>query len=604
MSNYKLKLYAKNGSVTEFELHLKECTEILNDYQHIVSRDYIFNDYAYLIKVVDNKDIVQTVDATFINNEIVDKSLSRRHEYASLFIECFGLVKIEVVIDGCSYVTDNISLMMNKNSVNQGLIHMIDYIYDNCDDYLYEEHKNSKISTGIKPNTNISLDSKLSMLEDIYNTYVNIYQVLRYSPQSKLINLDKIGNFQELQNIQANTIRYISTHPEELRPVNYNSGIVVDGQYYQPNKTLVKSVTYSYDIYENRVIVGFLQTIINELQEIKKFLIERYLHDSQPKEKDNYIESSYYIYTRNTRILKGYIDYVDPLILKFKNLFEEYHSILPVKNIVVMAPPEYTNVFQGNITYRVMFQKIRNWFMCGNYILKKYELLLSFVSISKIYEYYCLIRINKTLEYMGFSLNSSMTFKYKEKKYYRNTIYNNTFEFYKKNNNVTVYFQPIIYNELMASDYSNNINLFRSTTISISDIKALALLGGKDVRTGTYYNPDYLIKVTNDESIYYFVLDAKYSTSNNIKQYQLPFLTYKYLFSLNPTVRNEYIAGLIIFCGKNEVSKLENIHDIAEKNNYAISPSAHIVNLLGDCAEKNNNLCDLFNEIIFNQKNK
>ena len=274
MSNYKLKLYAKNGSVTEFELHLKECTEILNDYQHIVSRDYIFNDYAYLIKVVDNKDIVQTVDATFINNEIVDKSLSRRHEYASLFIECFGLVKIEVVIDGCSYVTDNISLMMNKNSVNQGLIHMIDYIYDNCDDYLYEEHKNSKISTGIKPNTNISLDSKLSMLEDIYNTYVNIYQVLRYSPQSKLINLDKIGNFQELQNIQANTIRYISTHPEELRPVNYNSGIVVDGQYYQPNKTLVKSVTYSYDIYENRVIVGFLQTIINELQEIKKFLIE------------------------------------------------------------------------------------------------------------------------------------------------------------------------------------------------------------------------------------------------------------------------------------------------------------------------------------------
>ena len=149
---------------------------------------------------------------------------------------------------------------------------MIDYIYDNCDDYLYEEHKYSEIESGVKSNINISIEAKLSMLGEVIDTYKREYNVLKHSAQSKPVNSNKIGNFNELRNINVNTMNYIVNHPEELQPVKYNSGIIVNKRYYQPRKTLVQSISYSYDIYENQIILGFLIMVINDLNIMKKVI--------------------------------------------------------------------------------------------------------------------------------------------------------------------------------------------------------------------------------------------------------------------------------------------------------------------------------------------
>ena len=145
---------------------------------------------------------------------------------------------------------------------------MIKYIYDNCENYLYEEHKNNRMHNGIFDNGETSVQAKIQLLNEIVEKLKTLFPLFKNSPYSKLINKNVIAPFEKLRDITPNTMVYISTHVDELQRVNINSGIKFNNQFFQPKTTLVKSVQYTTDIYENRVIVGFILKIIVELGEM------------------------------------------------------------------------------------------------------------------------------------------------------------------------------------------------------------------------------------------------------------------------------------------------------------------------------------------------
>lgn len=597
MSSFTLHL-KNNNDTTILSLIQKESEEPIKDYFDKGNGEYIYNDYYYSLHVINELGNAAPVDKLFVNNEIIDDVAFLSGRRAScIFLECFGVVKIEVIINGESYITHNTRIIMKENAISTNIVNMIDYIYENCDDYLYEEHKHSKVGVGVMPNPNISIDTKLSLLKEIYDVYVKSYHILKHSAQNKLINTNKIGSFNELQSIRQNTINYIVNHPEELQPVNYNSGISVNKQYYEPQKTLVQSVAYSCDIYENQVLVGFLKIIVQELEEIK-FSVE--LHKNQnasPYRRNGYVDSAYYIYTKNIKMLNSYIEVLNDWMAKFKKLYLEYKRILNVSELNVISVPRYTSIFRRIMPYNIIFEKILKWFNCGNYDLSKSDLLLSFISISKIYEYFCLIKINRTLEKCGYSLISGFPFKYSESRYYRNTIYNNTFEFLKDDTKITVYYQPIIYGKTNNRDRPNGIGLFRNTSISITDPTALAILDEREAKQGTYYTPDYLIKISNNNNTSYHILDAKHSSPNNIKRYQLPYLAFKYLFSISAFPNGESVDSMCIICGKTTHNSSENVYDIAETIDINVHPMAHICNITGDDIDNDKDLIEYIGKI-------
>lgn len=580
------------------ELSLKEADDLLHDYLNTATAEYVHNDYAYYFSVVDEQDNIVHIDRLFINNEwIDDNSFLRGNKAACVFLECFGVVKIEIIVDDISYVTSNIKVVMKEDSINSNIINMIDYIYDNCDDYLYEEHKNSKTVTGINPSNNISIDTKLSMINDIYDTYVKGYSILKHSAQTKLENVNKIGDFNELQSIGRNTIDYIVNHPEELEPVDYNSGITVNKQHYQPKKTLVQSVTYSFDIYENQVVVGFLKTVIRDLKDIRE-LVENYKkRNTTPYKRDGYIDSSFFIYTRNVKMLNDYLDSIDDAIVRFQKLFLSYRNILNVTEYDVISPPRYTNIFRHIMPYNIIFENISKWFSCGNYDLAKSDLLLSFVSISKIYEYFCLLKINHSLKECGYSMIKGYPFKYEESRYYCNTVYNNTFEFFKDDISITIYYQPIIYGKLTNRDRPNGIGLFRNTSISTKDPTILAIIDDNEPRRGNYYNPDYLIKISKNNCTNYYILDAKHSSTNSIERYQLPYLVFKYLFSISTIHQGNNVDGMCILCGKATSNSSKSVYDIASSLNISLNPSATICQVTGNDVKNNEPLIEYIRQI-------
>lgn len=597
MSSFTLHL-KNNNDTTILPLIQKESEEPIKDYFDKGNGEYIYNDYYYSLQVIDELGNSAPVDKLFVNNEIIeDVAFLSGHRASCIFLECFGVVKIEVIINGESYITHNTRIVMKENAISTNIVNMIDYIYENCDDYLYEEHKHSKTGVGVMPNPNISIDTKLSLLEEIYDVYVKSYHILKHSAQNKLINTNKIGSFNELQSIRQNTINYIVNHPEELQPVNYNSGISVNKQYYEPQKTLVQSVAYSCDIYENQVLVGFLKTIVQELEEIKLSVELHKNQNTSPYRQNGYVDSAYYIYTKNIKMLNSYIEVLCDWMAKFKKLYLEYKRILNISELNVISVPRYTNIFRRIMPYNIVFEKILRWFNCGNYDLSKSDLLLSFVSISKIYEYFCLIKINRTLEKCGYSLISGFPFKYAENRYYRNTVYNNTFEFSKDAINITVYYQPIIYDKTNNRERPNGIGLFRNTSISITDPTALAILDERKAKQGSYYNPDYLIKISSNNNASYHILDAKHSSPNNIKRYQLPFLAFKYLFSISTLQNGKSVDSMCIICGKTTHNSSENIYDIAETMDINIHPMAHICNVTGDDIDNDKDLIEYIGKI-------
>ena len=510
MSDYTLQLKTKDG-VTNFPLFLKESEDFLNDYFDKGNADYVYNDYAYHLSVTNGQEDGIRIDSLFVNNERIEDYAflaGRRSFY--MFLECFGVVKVEVIVDGVSYVTSNIRVIMKETSINASIINMINYIYNNCDNYLYEEHKYSKAESGVMPDANISIDAKLSLLNEIYEVYVKGYNILKHSMQTKLINKNKVGDFNELQNIRPDTIYYIVNHPEELEPINYNSGISINKQYYQPRKTLVQSVAYSDNIYENQVIVGFLKTVIRDLEEIRFSIEARKARNTSPYRSNGYIDSAYYIYTWNVRVLNNYLESIDESLEKIKKVFLEYKKIFDVSDLFVVSSPRYTNIFRRIMPYNIIFEKILKWFNCGKSDLLKSDLLLSFVSVSKIYEYFCLLKINRSFEKCGYNFVHGFPFKYKETRYYRNTTYNNTFKFSKDNIQATVYYQPIIYGK-MERERPNGIGLFRNTTVSIKEPTILAMLDEYEAQCGNYYTPDYLVKISTNNITNYYIFDAKHS---------------------------------------------------------------------------------------------
>lgn len=588
MAKYILQLKT-SSYIKELPLYLKNPDDILNDYHDKAGDEYIHNDHAFCFHVLDeNKDTVH-IESIFVNNEIInDNKFLCGQKALYIFLECFGLVKIEIIINGIAYITSNVKIIMREESINSSLVNMIDYIYDNCDEYLYEEHKYSKYAIGVNPNTNIAVDTKLCLLNEIYDIYAKGYHTLKYSAQTKLINVDKVGDFSELQTIGNRTIDYLINHPEELQPVEYNSGITINKQYYQPKRTLVQSVAYSCDIYENQVIISFLKNIIKDLEEIASLIESQKKINSNPYKRDGYIDSCFYIYTRNKKLLNAYLENVDAILLRFQKLYIEYKNILDVKDTILTSPPIYTNIFRCVMPYNIIYKKICDWFNCGNYDLTKSELLLSFVSISKIYEYFCLIKLNQAIKNCGYIFESGYPFKYKESNYYRNTIYNNTFEYSKNDAKITLYYQPIIYGTVNGRERPNGISLFRNTSISIQNPTVLAMLDDIEPVRGNFYCPDYLIKFSKGDITNYYILDAKHSTVNNVKRYLIPHLIFKYLFSISTYPNGKQIDGMCILCGKDSLNTTDDLYDIAYSYNIPIDPQTYICRITG--IEANNNM--------------
>lgn len=556
----------------EIELLLQ--TERESGYFDIpTGKEVVFNDNSYLFLL---SGVTLLPSNVYINDELYDAELVRNSSDGVLFrlkdhdkpfLQSYGAIIIELELDGKQFFSKSIAVMVSNTEVNNSVMNMIEYIYSNCENYLYEEHKYSSILSGIKKNDTISLEAKIAFLQQTLDIYKRSYQYLKTNPYSKLERTEKIDTFDKLQSVSQQTIRFITHNIDELAAVNYDTGIRFHNQYYQPNRVLIECNSYSYDVYENRVIIGFLKTLVLEINNTIKSLSEKTSRKSKSTTSDGYYNSMYQIFSRSIKKIDGYVASLRSLQNSYQQLYYSYSKLFNISADLVTSLPVITSVFRSINAYRQIYNVIQKWFSIGNYDLGKDELLLSFISTSQIYEYYCLIKMLCNINSTDFDLVESKRISYRvSNSFYCDTKYNNTFVFKNDTIKLTLFFQPVIYGDDKAL---NGLNLFRNTS---SDSKK-----GSNNR-GKTYNPDYIIKAEYGDGNDYIILDAKFSTPENIRLNQLQGLVYKYLFSISTLDEKDRLLGLYILCGKRLGKDGKDIiHDLAKKIGRSVIPFAEIL---------------------------
>lgn len=573
-------------------------TENSDDFFEIpTGKEFVYNDNMYEFTLSGTTDVPLKV---FINDEAYDIQLCgissdsitfklKQCEKDKPFLHCFGAVKIEIEMTDVSYYSTSIAVMVSNTNINNSVLNMVQFIYDNCEEYLYEEHKHSLKSVGIQDNEIKSLEAKIAFLQRAVDVYKQSYQYMKTNPYGKLEKTERVDSFNKLQSISPNTIRHIVNHIDELTAVNYDTGIRFNNQYYQPNRVLVECNSYSYDVYENRMIIGFLKTIVVDISGDIHMLQERTYFPKKTTVSSDYIDSMYQIFSRSLKRIADIIEKLKTLQAQYTELYFFYSRLIGITADPIRTLPIFSSVFRSINAYRQIYQIISEWFSIGNYDLGKDDLILSFISTSKIYEYYCLIKMLKHIsQNMNMELIESKHMLYGVRnRYFSDTKYNNTFVFTKQETKLTLFFQPVIFGN---DSTINGISLFRNTSTNAQ----------QDVRKkgGFIYTPDYLIKIETNGVANYIILDAKFSTTENIRIHQLQELVYKYLFSISPLNENESISGLYILCGKTSGDDKEDIvHDLAQKIHHIVKPFADILVVGGNKTDDYSMLDILFNSI-------
>jgi hypothetical protein len=444
----------------------------------------------------------------------------------------------------------------------------------------------------LKENGYKNLSARIILAEEIASIYESSYGYFKTNSRFKLEKVARIDRLERLQYVTPATVQFTATHPEELRRINNNAGIRIGNVTYQPQKTLSLQNERSYDTYENRVVLGFIRKMIDSINDLYEKCCS--LLSQIPSDENystEYIYSSFFMFTETKRALENGMARLMALRTKFAHLWEMYSSALHIKPDTMLGEPRPTSVFMSVPHYNRIFIQIHKWFSFGIYDFTEERFMLSFIKISSLYEVYLLSKMAAYFQSRGYILENTKKCSYPIKRgwKYKNTKCSNTFSFKDERHKLTLYYQPVIYDR--AESTVNGIWLIRNNSIPAND---------ENQTGGHYYSPDYLIKVEDNSSARYLMLDAKFSDLQSVKRYQVKELAFKYLFSVSTIQPTDTVVGLCALYGKCDAS--ERIQTAYDKQlpDQKIRPVTELLPLMESVAnEEHSNGLDMLMKRAF-----
>lgn len=585
MAAYSLKLLARPyeyGRAILLELPLsRDYLQVSNFDKLSDITSWVYSDYVYSAEIqCDDLDDIQEISVS-ING--VDQKLKNFYHgkiefYENrIFMDNFGLAQISVSITYHSgeerlFYSPFVSLLINDSKNNLSVQKMVEYIYGNYKAFLFEGESVSRKREGIKPQSVRELEAQIQILKQIIVAYDENARYFQTNAKFTVSSSKRVDHYEKVKYVTSSTIQFIVQHPEELKKCQSKRGIKIGENQYLPSKTLVIENVADYDIYENQIVVGFLFSLHQMAVKLLKranWQIERYSMHSNQVVPDGYVVSSIFIFNIGKQRLEMAKEELNRLIIQIENLYNLYNRFLPVKKVLVQFVPKPTAVFMAIKPYRIIYNLIVEWFEYGIYDFSNEDFILPLLRNHKIYEYYLLLQMCNYLLEEGCTLYQTKKFPYaniNEQPYNQFSINTpNTFYFQKEDSDkkITVYYEPVIQGQSHIGE--NEIGLYRNNSISAEG------------KTGSYYRPDYLIKVQFGDLEKYLILDAKFSKAVTARKRYFPGLVYKYLFSLSPIKDTTRISGLCILSGKFDGKKdnVFNYYDYAQDLN-SIFPTAQI----------------------------
>ena len=526
------------------------------------------------VNVYINGDHVKTygvlTEQRFAINFVADQ-----YPRGDVFRDCYGYIRLEIELlwenedhESKSYVTDYLAVMLKATSLNKSIQSMAEYVYRQHRHFLWRDKNRPYGNVQLSPHKERSLDALIAIIKNVLRVFEHNMAYFRTNPHTKADTTYRVDDFAKLQAITPQTLQYMAQHPDELTPTNIETGIHYDNQHYFPRHTLITNKQRVRNTYENQAVLGFVHELAIQtsalIEKIDHFLL---VSNEESRISNGYISSATYILqtTKHNLLTKK-----KDLLLLTDALTETYwiyKKFLLVDDMPVTELPMPTAVFMSLSPYRQIFDVMVQWFTHGIYDFASEEFLLPLLINNQLYEYYNLFKLAEAIEANGYRIDNDLCRRHLYSvthENYRDTEHINTFVFTKNDSpTITLYFHPVIWGHNYSDLVNNGIALRRTTSLSIDHRNSQETRSLKSVGRA-YYTPDYILKSSRGNCDTYCIVDAKLSTYETVKSYQVEEIAYKYQFSIQPSADTSVLLGVLILYGKsvNKRCELESIHDL------------------------------------------
>ena len=564
----------------------------LNDV--VPEQEFVYSDIPYCAQFRGVDDEIEKL-SFFVNyrpieTEIKDDIIQftdSQYPDRRMFYHDFGLVQFTVIISFANkppvtLYSKFVSVLVKNERTNLSVQRMAEYVYRWRERLLLCGPLESEYRQSLKEGAHKELETQVQILQDIVYVYGENLRYFRKNAKFNLHPIGRVDNYEKAKFISSHTLNYTAQHPEHLMRSPASTGIQFGKQNFLPSKTLVEQNSIDYDIYENRVVVGFLKSLYQTVNRLVNDIRTRIEHFPDTKEVDHgYFLSAAFVFAITKRKLEKSLEQLRDLMKNVENLYIQYSKSLPVSELNIFQIPSPSTILTSVRSYRLIYEQIIRWFQFGIYDFSQEDFILPMLQSNKLYEYYVLLKLYNYIEGKGFHVYDTNDYKYDERYDADRLIYTtseNTFLFRNEtmSTDLTLYYEPIIHGGKNKRVGENDVGLFRNLSFSFEDKEKK-----KDTITkGFHYNPDYVIKIRKGDHYYYILLDAKFSDTKSVRKYSVRKLLYEYLISLSTIDSKDKLIGLVIINGKSD--KLEdstnNIYDLAT-NIRPIYPIAQIITL-------------------------
>ena len=261
----KLCIVKPDGTVVEI---------LLRDYQpsfeSFNNEQLFFENYQYrlIIRDVEEYDDVEI----FVGDYAVPLHYKASMDWFEteqdlIFGGCFDLAYISVWVsegDGKDhyFYTDFLRIATTKQTTTQ-VEQMLDEIERNIPNFLETCFSRNNKNSGLRNDSTRSIWNTLKLVDEIVKAYEENYDSFFNHKKSFVEPVASIEDVRSMRIVNQESLRWIACNPDNLVKTDKKTGIHLNGQNYVPTKIKTYISQYSYDVYENRVILGFLKNIID-----------------------------------------------------------------------------------------------------------------------------------------------------------------------------------------------------------------------------------------------------------------------------------------------------------------------------------------------------
>ena len=372
-----------------------------------------------------------------------------------------------------------------------------------------------------------ALETYLQLLVSIYRCYEQNYPLFKNNVRHKIAKENFLQSYNKLRSINISGLQWLFRNSAHLTRISGETAIQINGQYYLPYQIPIETSVKSLDIYENRLVLGFLLLVyrhgrdtemrMEQSIEEEEALLSSLL-ELEAMEGSSFLAPIIMAKRMQLKGARAQLERLRELLPVLAAQYTRYREILPCREGALFENglPKKTKIFQEVRAYRQVFEQILAWYHFSDFALLREGVFSPLKKMDTIFEQYCLRRLLLMLNEAGFQVSGATHYVYQRLAGggdADSADVANTYHLRRGETRVTLYYTPCI----SVDSFENGISLFKTTSKS------------------GFYTPDFMFKIESSTSrgASYIIMDAKYSTRTIIRENYLQKTIFKYACELS-----------------------------------------------------------------------